>query len=198
MTTHEAPTHGPSDTEQSSPPERPNPIGALAYAIGTARRFAGDSRGLDTGELAALARLDPDGELRPHQVAALARALVQAGLDPENWRPDTWRRWALIAHGMALTGHQGKRPLGLQLASADIAESRVTRLLTARGEALRQLLPPLLRLLASKEIAPNWYELGGLILAEDQHDEQRAEVIRMKIAGRYFPAREAADKAKTH
>ena len=167
-------------------------IGKLATLIGQAARFSGDLYGLDLGERAALARLDPDGELRPHQMAALARALIHAELEPERWSPETWRRWALIAHGMALAGH-GSGALGKQLCAAGVVESRVTKLLTARGDAFRQLLPRLLRLLASKEVAPNWHELGGLILNEGR-DEARAEAIRMSIAGRYFSALAAADK----
>lgn len=169
----------PVSTERKS-----SPIAKLAQLIGQAARFKGDLYGLGAGERAALARLDPDGELRPHQIAALARALIHAGLDPENWLPETWRRWALIAHGMALAG-QGGGSLGAQLCAAGVSESRVTKLLTSRGDAFRQLLPRLLRLLASKEVAPNWQELGGLILSEGR-DEEKAEAIRMKIAGRYF------------
>lgn len=181
--------------ERPDPPagEHTNPIGALAHIVGQAQRFPGDAYALGTGERAALTRLDPDAEeLQPHQIAALARALLFAGLEPERWRPATWRNWALIAHGMALAGHEGGRPLGTQLSDAGVAESRVTRLLTSRGDAFRQMLPRLLRLLASKEVAPNWYELGSLILTEQ--DEERAESFRMKIAGRYFSARAAADR----
>lgn len=163
-----------------------SPIAKLAQLIGQAARFNGDLYGLGKGEKAALARLDPDGELRPHQVAALARALIHAGLEPEGWQPETWRRWALIGHGIALAGH-ANGALGNQLCAAGVSESRVTKLLTSRGDAFRQLLPRLLRLLASKEIAPNWHELGGLILSEGR-DEEKAEAIRMRIAGRYFSA----------
>ena len=87
---------------------------------------------------------------------------------------------------MALAGH-ANGSLGNQLCTAGVSESRVTKLLTARGDAFRQLLPRLLRLLAAKEVAPNWHELGGLILNEGR-DEGRAEAIRMRIAGRYFSA----------
>jgi CRISPR system Cascade subunit CasB len=120
-------------------------------------------------------------------VAALTRVLIQAGLEPERFAPETWGRWALIAHGMALAGHDGEGRLGVQLSRAEVAESRVTRLLTARGEAFRPLIPRLLRLLAAKGVAPNWWELGELILHEGR-DEERAESIRLKIAGRYFSA----------
>lgn len=161
-----------------------NPIARLARIIGRAARFPGDAYGLGTGERAALARIDPDA-MRAHQVAALSRALVQAEMEPENWRPETLRRWALIAHGMALAGHDGNASLGVQLFRAGVAESRVSKLLTARGNTLRQLIPPLLRLMASRDVAPNWHDLGTLILDESNHPD-RAEEIRMKIASRYF------------
>ncbi len=140
------------------------------------------------GEKAALARLDPDA-LQPHQLAALSRALLAAGLSPEQWHPDTWPRWALIAHGIALAGHDGKQRLGVQLARAGVAESRVTKLLTSRGAAFKQLLPRLLRLLASKGVAPNWRELGELVLISDSGErskQQEAEALRLRIAGPYF------------
>lgn len=176
---------------QSAPPvaHKEQPISRLARIIEQASRFTGDAHGLDNGERAALARLDPDGELRPHQIAALSRALIYAELHPdtENWKPETWQRWALIAHGMALAGHDASQSLGQQLSKADVSESRVTKMLTARGDAFRQLLPRLLRLLASKGVAPNWHELGGLILNQER-DEEKAEDIRLKIAGRFFSA----------
>lgn len=114
-----------------------------------------------------------------------------AGLEPENWHPATWQRWALIAHGMALAGHDGAVRLGAQLARAKVAESRVTRLLTARGDAFTQLLPRLLRLLASQGVYPNWYELGPLIHKQGNQDssaQEQAETIRLGIARAYFSA----------
>lgn len=150
-----------------------------------------------TGERAALARLSPGQALRPHEIAALARALLSAGLQPETWHPDTWQRWTLIAHGMALAGHDGAGRLGAQLAHAGVAESRVTKLLTARGDAFSQLLPRVLRLLASKSVRPNWKELGPLVLKEnrtEREDTQQAEHIRLRIAGAYFSAQNSSKK----
>ena len=149
------------------------------------------------GERAALARLNPDQALRPHEIAALARVLLAAGLQPDTWRPATWQRWALIAHGMALAGHDRSARLGAQLARAQVAESRVTRLLTARGDAFTQLLPRLLRLLASQGVRPNWYELGPLIHKESRPDtdaQQEAEAIRLGIAKAYFLAIPKSEK----
>lgn len=166
--------------ESAGPPpaaaDRPDPIGRLAGFVERA----------GIGERAALARLDPERML-PHQLAALSRGLIHAGLEPERWQPQTWGRWALIGHGMALAGHDGRSRLGDQLARAGVAESRVTRLLTARGDAFTQLVPRLLRLLASKGVAPNWHELGALILrGETPEHQQEAEALRLRIAGHYF------------
>jgi CRISPR system Cascade subunit CasB len=143
-----------------------------------------------SGDAAALARLSAD-DLQPHQVAAVVRVLLAAGLNPEHWPLGTWTRWTLIAQGIALAGHDGTRSLGKQLADAKVAESRVTKLLTARDEAFSALVPRLLRLLASKGVAPNWNDLGHLIHAQaasDLENRQRAEDIRLRIATHYFAA----------
>ena len=169
------------------PAVTPSPFNAMATYIQHA----------STGERAALARLSPGQALRPHEIAALARALLLAGLQPETWHPDTWQRWTLIAHGMALAGHDGAGRLGAQLAHAGVAESRVTKLLTARGDAFSQLLPRVLRLLASKSVRPNWKELGPLVLKEnrtEREDTQQAEHIRLRIAGAYFSAQNSSKK----
>ena len=176
-------TLDPTTDERAAPVDAATyrePFGALAAYI----RHAG------SGERAALARLNPEA-LQPHQLAALARALLAAGLSPEQWHADTWPRWALIAHGIALAGHDGKQKLGKQLAQAGVSESRVTKLLTSRGNAFTQLLPRVLRLLASKGVAPNWRELGELVLIESssqRHHQAKAEEMRLQIAGPYFSA----------
>jgi CRISPR system Cascade subunit CasB len=162
---------------------RGNPFSALAAYVQRS----------GPGERAALARLVPEA-LRPHEVASLSRALLFAGLQPDTWRADTWPRWALIAHGIALAGHDGTGRLGRQLAQAGVAESRVTKLLTARGEAFRQLLPRVLRLLASKGVRPNWFELGELVLKESSNareDIEKTEQLRLRIASAYFTAQAA-------
>jgi CRISPR system Cascade subunit CasB len=77
------------------------------------------------------------------------------------------------------------------IGEANVAESRVTKLLIARGEAFSALVPRLLRLLASKAVAPNWNDLGPLILGQaagDAESRERIENIRLRIAGRYFSA----------
>lgn len=168
-----------ADTQQAEPVAG-HPIGKLAGFIDRA----------DPGTRAALARLDPEA-MRPHQIAALSRALIQAGLSPETWHPGTWKRWALVAHGMALADHDGKGRIGSQLATAGVAEARVTKLLVSRGDAFLQIVPRLLRLLASKQVKPNWYDLSKLIHkndAKEAADQEEAEALRLRIAGDYFSA----------
>lgn len=168
------------ETDQTIAP----PLARFAQLLTRRERFRGDGAALSTGELASLARLDPDLP-RPHQVGALARALVLAGIEPDEWQPETWQRWALLAHGIALSGNDAATALGTQFARAGVSESRVTRLLTARDDAFRSQVPRLARLLASRNIAPNWIEFGRLILASGR-DETQAEALRLRIAGRYF------------
>lgn len=150
-------------------------------------RLAGLIESADPGTRAALSRLDPDA-MRPHQMAALSRVLIGAGLSPEKWQPASWKHWALIAHGMAIAGH-GNRSMGTQLAEAKVSEARVTKLLVSRGEAFIQIVPRLLRLLASKQVKPNWYTFSELIRQNDTQDaseQQKVEALRLRIAGDYF------------
>ncbi len=172
-----------SSALEESRPQDESPIQRSQFSL-----LAAHIQHASTGDRAALTRLKPEA-LQPHQVAALARALTAAGLAPEQWHADTWPRWALIAHGMALAGHDGKQKLGRQLAHAGVSESRVTKLLTSRGDAFTQLLPRVLRLMASKGVAPNWRELGELVLKESsslRSNQADAEEIRLQIAGPYF------------
>lgn len=161
-------------------------VDALARVIGTDARYPGDPRGLDSGERASLARLDPEAP-RPSQLGALAKVLIRSGLNPERWTAGAWQRWALIAQGIALSGHDGHRSLGESLFDAGVSEARVTRLLTARGDALRQNVPRVVRLMAARGQPPNWRELADLILL-DGSDEVAAEACRLRIASRYYTA----------
>lgn len=194
---HSPTTASPTGTGEPTPGQV-GTIQRLARLIEQTARFPGDVYGMGNGARAALARMNPEA-MRAHQVSALSRALIQAALNPEHWSPDTWHRWALIVHGMALAGHNGNGALGEQLYNADVAENRVTKLLTARGAVFRRSIPSLLRLLASRQVAPNWNELGDLILCESRLDtvaQDNAERIRMRIAGRYYSA-QARSTSKT-
>lgn len=191
----------PSGTPASEPePHVYSSIGQEQVAATRREAFgalAGHIQRATPGDRAALARLRPE-LLQPHELAALSRALLAAGLSPEGWRTETWPRWALIAQGMALAGYDGRSRLGEQLAAAGVSESRVTKLLTSRGDAFRQLVPRIVRLMASKSVSPNWRELGELVLTESSTDRAQlaqAEVVRLRIAGPYFSSLARAPKA---
>ncbi len=174
-------------------PEIPTPQAPKASDEGTAiGRLAGfiASPNTDSGTKAALKRIDPLAPLRPHQIAALSRALIFAGLTPEKWCSQKWARWALIARGMALAGHDGKGRLGNQLAAAHVSESRVTKLLVSRDETFIQLLPRVLRLMESRGVHPNWYTLSELVHKNDADGplQGEAEALRLQIAGEFFSA----------
>lgn len=185
-----------SETQQAEPAAVP----ATGYPIG---KLAGFFDRADPGTRAVLARLSPasirlkDPEpMRPQQIAALSLALIEAGLSPDKdrWRSNTWKRWALVAHGMALAGHDSNQRLGQQLGTIQngqpvVAEARVTKLLVSRDDAFLQIVPRLLRLLASKQVKPNWYDLSQLIHKNDAKEpaiQQEAEDLRLRIAGDYF------------
>jgi CRISPR system Cascade subunit CasB len=158
-------------------------------SAGVIGKLAGWIDRADPGSRAALSRLDPDA-MRPHQMAALSRALIGAGMSPEKWNPAIWKHWALIAHGIALAGHR-KGSLGNQFAEAGVSEARVTKLLVSRGDAFLQIVPRLLRLLASRQVQPNWYAFGALIRhndSEDSHEQAKVEALRLHMAGQYFSA----------
>jgi len=141
-------------------------------------------------------RLKDPEPMRPHQVAALSRALIEAGLSPDTRHLNTWKRWAMVAHGMALAGHDSDKRLGQQLGTVQngqpaVAEARVTKLLVSRGDAFLQIVPRLLRLLASKQVKPNWYDLSRLIHQNDAKEathKEEVETLRLRIAGDYFSA----------
>lgn len=164
-------------------------------SAGVIGKLAGWIDHADPGTRAALSRLDPDA-MRPHQMAALSRVLIGAGQSPEDWHPATWKQWALIAHGMALAGHDRTRRLGQQLGTIQsgqpiVAEARVTKLLVSREDAFLQIVPRLLRLLFSKQVKPNWYDLSKLVLKNDAQDvavQKEVEALRLRIAGDYFSA----------
>jgi CRISPR system Cascade subunit CasB len=168
-------------------------IGAMTGFIKAGK----DGDGSMKADYVALARLDPSAQtLTVQQIAALTRALHRAKVDCDYFSPMQWRRWALIAHGIALAVHcaadESTPKLGQQLERAGVSEARVTRLLNVRGDALFQNLPRILRLMASRGVAPNWVEFGTLILNEGASNtlgKRIAERTRIAIIRDYARAK---------
>lgn len=168
-------------------------IGAITGFIKAGKENEGSLK----ADCVALARLDPNAQtLTVQQIAALTRALQRAKVECDRFSLKQWRRWGLIAHGIALSVHcspdEAAPRLGQQLQLAGVSEARVTRLLNARGEALFQNLPRVVRLMVSRNVAPNWIELGTFILHEGAVDSKRkriAERTRIAIVRDYARAR---------
>ena len=130
------------------------------------------------GDLAELRRLTPEQPSAPAFFRILARVAPEAGVE-------TMRRYAHFLRILALNPEalSGDR-LGAVMAASGVSESRVQRLLTARGAAMCVQLRLIARRLANSGNLP-WRGFADLLLTTD--DEQ-AENARLRIARDYWRA----------
>jgi CRISPR system Cascade subunit CasB len=143
--------------------------------------FAGEIRRLAEqerrGDLAALRRLDPE---QP-DAAAFFRSVVKIAPDAG---PGLMRRYARLLRMLALKPDALKGgSLGAALANAGVSESRVLKLLAARGPALARQLDIIARRLANAGDLP-YREIGRLTLEPD--DSEHAEDARLRVARDYW------------
>ncbi len=147
------------------------------------------------GDLAALRRMDPDAP----DAAAFWRLLAQHELAGN---PAVESKWALILHGIALmtdtsenrSAHSATTPVGraLYLGGEEhrdggfFSETRLNRLLTARGPMMRALLARMFRMVGTGRPF-DWREMAHLILYDD-YREDLAEEARRDIARAYYAA----------
>ena len=168
-------------------------------AFGFAEQIAGEN--FQRGDLAQLRRMDPDAP----DVAAYWRLMASRNLLGNS----AWEsKWALILHGIALMtrtsgsevasriAYDRQIPVGRALflggdasrrESGYYSESRLNRLLTARGPILRTLLARMFRMMAAANQPFNWGEMARFILYEG-HDGEQAEQARRRIASEYYRA----------
>ncbi len=191
-------------TETRGPPGRGRSSGEVA--IGFANQLAAE--GIRPGDLAELRRMDPDSP----DAAAFWRLMARQDLLGS---PAIERKWALVLHGIALmtrtagsdapsrSAHDRNMPVGKALfqggdanrTTAFYSESRLSRLLTARGSMLRTLLARMFRMIAAADQPFNWYQMAQLILNEG-HNEERAEAVRRNIARNYYRAENRASHSQ--
>ena len=183
----------PSETQKVDGERQPWGV----IAAGFAKQIA--SEGFRRGDLAELRRMNPDTP----EAAVFWRLMASRNL---LGNPAVEAKWALILHGIALmtpttggenrTAHNGIIPVGRALflggeverrESGYYSESRLNRLLTARGSILRTLLARLFRMLAAANQPFNWSEMARFIL-NDGYNEERADEARIKIAREYYRA----------
>lgn len=153
----------------------------------------------DRGGLASLRRMDPN---KPDS-GAFWRLMAQEDLLGNH---HIERKWGLVLHGIALmtrtagndavnrSAHDGRVSVGQALymgaeskSGGFYSETRLGRLLTARGDMLRVLLARLFRMLATAGVSFNWREMAVFILSEG-YDEDQAEQSRRRIARDYYRA----------
>ena len=168
--------------------------------------FAGEmaSDRFPRGDLAQLRRMNPDAP----DAAAFWRLTASRGL---LGNPRLERKWALILRGVALmtpTGRTGRSahdkttPVGRALfiggdpgrTAGYYSETRLNRLLTARGPMLTSLLTRMFRMMAAANQPFDWGQMAELILS-DGHNEQTAERVRRNIASAYYQAENRANRS---
>jgi CRISPR system Cascade subunit CasB len=115
---------------------------------------------------------------------------LTAGFDDPEFAGDGAERWATVVQGIALTGAGAAgdaEPAGRTLATLGFSESRLSRLLSARGEAFRTQVTLLARFARGKGASLDWRDLGELVLVEERV-EPRAEELRLRLARSYYRA----------
>ncbi|MBB4199538.1 hypothetical protein CCR94_01235 [Rhodoblastus sphagnicola] len=159
--------------EQTASPEEERGIGfALVNEV---RGLLNAER---RGDLAELRRLDPDQPQAPAFFRILARVAPEAGVE-------SMRRYAHYLRILALNPDAlSNDRLGAVMAAAGLSESRVQRMLTARGESLHDQLRLIARRLANAGNVP-WSGFRDLLLTTD---EDKVERKRMMIARDYWRA----------
>ncbi len=150
------------------------------------------------GRLTELRRMDPASTLKP---ASFWRILAERGLEYDD---TSERLWALVIHGIALMtplAHDSNIPLGQALfeggdsnrSNAFYSNSRLNRLLTARGSVLCTLLSQMFRMLSTVKQPFDWVEMTKFILYQDE-DSEESEKIRNGIARSYYRSEYHAKK----
>ena len=170
-------------------------------AVGLAKQMA--HADFPRGDLAALRRMSPAAADATAFWRLAARHDLLRGTQVE-------RKWALIMQGIALmtpttkgrTAHDPARSIGAALylggepsrTTGFYSETRLNRLLTARGTTLQTLLTRMFRMLASADASFDWREMARFILLHG-YNEQQAEQARRRVARAYY--REERRQAQT-
>ena len=197
-------------SDVTAPPEResePRSWGDIAAGFAGEMARATFKRG-DLAELRRMSPNEPDAAVFWRLMASrdlLGIEVVES-------------KWALVLHGIALmtptagsdadsddhrsSAHNPTIPVGLALfqggdanrARAFYSETRLNRLLTARGPMLRTLLARTFRMLGTADQPFNWREMAQLI-RNDGYNEDNAEQIRRRIARAYYQAERRSSQA---
>ncbi len=150
-----------------------------------------------TGPLAELRRLDPAGHLNQ---PALHRLLARYVPEDQVRGEDPLRRWALVIHCLALAAPDhllGHARLGTALYDAGYKEKRFVNLLDASPGELLDRLPRAVRFLANKRSRLHGPQMADLVLVRQDHDPERFDGLRRRIAADYYRAEHKAGQPQT-
>lgn len=141
------------------------------------------SNGMGTGDLARLRRGTGVGGATTGSWSALRVALHHL----PNASDDELERWAPVLSAMAhLVGlHRPGIPLGAALAEVGCSELRLSRLLSARRDAVAPQLRSVVALLESKAARSNHADIARLVLSAERSDREYA---RRRVAIDYYRA----------
>lgn len=171
----------------------PEPRTPAAHVPALAALLA--SAGISNGERAALKRMALDGPA-PLALHRLLMAHVDDAWQGERWLAD----WRAVVCALAIQrdgGYNPATPFGHALAEARFAESRLERLLSARGDTsasgdtLRALALRAARQVAAKGIACDWRTFAELLFT---HDSEYRERINTRIARDFYRTLQSANR----
>ncbi len=153
-------------------------IGRISHAI---------NDNLSTGDIAELKRLNPEDPGTPAFWKLMVSCVGEDGihLTGENNRDAAEQQWAIVLSAMAhmQKQHSQVRKLGDALAEAGYSELRLTRLLRATGETLRNLARGMTLYLVAKGEPFDLLDLARLIFSDGK---SWSESFRRQIARSYY------------
>lgn len=161
---------------------------------GTIVALARSIAALDPGDLAALRRPVPPGDIAP---AAFWRLWARLDLGRQRGTAEAWGRLAQAIAILTQTGdddrkpsaHDGSLSLGRALHEAGYSELRFARLLATHGETRRDLVLRACRMLARAGVRFDVRQLGRLTLFDKTPVLQR-------LARDYYGALDAANRTE--
>jgi CRISPR system Cascade subunit CasB len=151
-----------------------------------------NSEHFSTGDRAALRRMTPDALNRP----AFWRLLMDPDILPESIRDSVSEsRWAMLLHGMAVTGapHRQGATLGRVLAGMGLGEPRLEQFLRAREDQIWPHLRRLFQMLARHAEPLDWISVADFLLIADETEQEKQ---RRRIARDFYSAKAATKDAQ--
>jgi len=142
---------------------------------------------LSTGDIAELKRLNPADPCIPAFWKLMVSCVGEEGihLAGKNNRDEAEQQWAVVLSAIAhmQNQHRQGRKLGDALAEAEYSELRLTKLLRATGDTLRNLIRGMTLFLVSKGEPFDPLDLARLIFSDGK---PWSESFRRQIARSYY------------